>query len=297
VVAVVVVVVVAVGVVPLTCHRTVISNCHHMVTFLLAAALLARTVVHGDVYGRVDPDGAALVVGAFHRSVYAVDEAERLDARYVQVGGTVVVTPAYVAPGAYVEVAPAPFVVLRVGLDAFGFLGVPGGQGLLRFHDATHGFGSEALASLAGDERTGLAGRASASLTLRAKWGPLIPRVDVAASAYRFADPGPYLYESEHDTLLAPADGLLEGRAALLVQAWRAGSDSLLVAGPVVEATRTAVTGLARTRVGALGYFVPVDVWGALRRPHVFATGGVDAVDPNHAGEPYAVLGVGAEWE
>jgi hypothetical protein len=267
-----------------------------MVTWLLLlAAGLSRTVVHADTLVRANPGGAAVVAGAFHRRVLDRDEEEHVDAAYVQAGVGLTLTPAYAQPGVHVEASPAPFAILRVEGSALRFSGFA--QGLLRFDSATAPFGGGVLSARAGEEQAAWGARLATTLTLRARVGALIPRLEASVAAYRFDDRGPFLYESEYDTLLAQKDALVCVRALGLVRAWHAGEDAVLLAGPAVEVVRTVETRLARTRVGAVGYFVPVDAWGALRRPRVFALGGVDAVDRNRAGTPYALLGIGADFE
>jgi hypothetical protein len=260
-----------------------------------AAAPPSHVIGSGDVFGRLAPAGTAVLAGIRYQRVFGYDEKERYETSYVQAGAALLVCPPYLEPGLSVELLPVPFLVLRAEGNLFRFNGMY--QGLLRFPTAKSAFGDAQLESLSGKEQEGWAERGLLSATVRLKFGPVVIRSETAGALYHFEDPGPYLYESEYDTLLAPTDGIIDNRSQVLFQIYRGSGDATLLVGPAYEVTRAVTTKLNRERVGGAAYFVPVDAWGGIRRPHAFFYSGVNVTDPNRTGAPFAVLGIGAEIE
>jgi hypothetical protein len=253
----------------------------------------ARVIGQFDAMGRVNPPGEALSGGVAYRSVLAYDDARHHERAAWEIGAGVIVTPAFVEPGVHAELVPLPFLALRAEGNAFAFLGA--NLGLARFPAANSAFGDAQLATAPVRATTGE--RAAGTLTLRTEIGRFVPRNETTVAYYHFEDAGPYIYENENDTLLAPSDGLLVNRTQLLVEAWRGGKDATLLVGPSYEQVRTFSTALDRGRAGAVASWVPADAWGALRRPRVLVLAGFDVVDPNRRGQPYALLGIGADVE
>jgi hypothetical protein len=249
----------------------------------------------GDAFARVAPVGIALVAGVRYKHVSSFDEEEHYDVSSVEFGGTVLACPAYVEPGVHIEYLPFPFLVLRAEGDIFKFTGAY--AGLLRFPSAGSAFGDTQLNAMRGQEQGAWAERGAATATLRAKVGPMIARSETTVGVYHFEDKGPYLYESEYDTLLARSDALVDNRSQLFVQAYRGSGDVILLVGPAYEVTRSIATGLNRERVGGALVLVPADAWGDFRRPRLVIYAGVNVTDPNRTGTPFGLLGLGFDIE
>jgi hypothetical protein len=254
-----------------------------------------ETVVHADVVGAVNPDGAMVVMGAFRRWISEFHNVHAVPSAYLQAGGMLGVNPAYGQVSVYGEWMPAIFAQLRLQYDLYGFFGANGA--LLSFPSADAPFGDDQIEALEGQEEAGLAHRLFVQPTLRAKFGPLYLRNQSDAGYYRFDGNGPYFLEREYDTLLKDGDFLLANRTHALFELWKGAGESLLLAGPFYELTHAVDAALTRQRVGAAFYWVPRDSLWFLSRPRVYAEAGYNLQDRNRDDAFFAVFGVGVDYD
>jgi len=254
-----------------------------------------RAVAHVDAIARLEPAGVMLSTGLFVRRTFAVDEESKTERSYLQGGLGLALTPASFEPRAHVEYRPFTSFALRMEGGPVRYFGE--NYGLLSFDSADADFGDDALSERRGDERAAWGLRGAFSLLPRAKLGPVLCQTRLAITGYRFDDTGPYVYEPEHDLLLATSDVVLSSRTDFLFTAYEGAGAETLLAGPMMESLRAWETELSRTRLGGSVFFVPADSFASFRRPRLFASAGVNVSDPNRKGEPFANLGVGADME
>ena len=98
------------------------------------------------------------------------------------------------------------------------------------------------------------------------------------------------------DTLLRRNDVIIGASLRMLWQVYRTGKRATLLVGPDYAYHRALRAGLDRHRVGLTAVWVPGDRWGVMGTPRLFALAGVNAHDPNRAGQPYGLLGVGSTF-
>jgi hypothetical protein len=254
-----------------------------------------RSVAFADVGVRVAPVGAMLTSGIFFRRTFAADESGRFERSYLQGGVALGITPASFQPQAHLEYLPAPFLALRADFAATRYFGET--YGLYRFESADADFGDDALSNRKGDGRSVWGFKGGLSLLPRAKFGSLLILSKLSFTGYRYDDPGPYVWEPELDTLLSTSDYVFQSRTDFLFELHRGPGAESFMLGPTVDSMRTIDSALSRTRAGATTWFVPAEQWANLRRPRLYATAGVNIDDPNRSGEPFAMLGIGADME
>lgn len=253
-----------------------------------------RVLATADVAARIGPPGAALRVGLVLHHSYEVDASGGQENSYLEGGLAVVATPATLEPQAHLEYLPVPFLVLRAEFAAVRYLGI--NYGLLNFDSPQADFGSAALSARKGDEQTAWGIRGGVSVTPRVKFGRVLLRSKLSATAYRFDQPGPYVYDADLDTLLGTTDLVLTNRSDMLFELHRGPGAETLLLGPSVEVRRTLDSALSRTRVGAALWYVPSERWGDLHQPRFYAQAGINLTDPNRQGEPFGALGFGADF-
>ncbi len=135
------------------------------------------------------------------------------------------------------------------------------------------------------------------SPVLRAKVGRLVIRNQSDVDRYVLSRSSGWYYEWEYDTLLAASDWLIANRTALMVELWRGAKDATLLVGPMYDITRAGAAKIIRQRVGLSAYWAPAARWLGFDRPKVYALAGVNLSDRNREGEPFALLGVGGDFE
>lgn len=253
-----------------------------------------RVLGTADLAARVGPAGAAARAGLVLHHTYGVAESGDDESSYLEGGVAFVATPATLEPQAHVELLPVPFLVLRGEFGAIRYLGT--NYGLLSFDSADADFGSQVLSARKGGERAAWGTRAALSLTPRIELGPVVLRSKLSFAAYHFDRGGPYVYEAELDTLLHTTDFVLTSNSDVLFQLHDGPGAEALLLGPSVEVRRTFDSALTRTRVGVSLWYVPSDHWGNLHQPRLYAQAGVNLVDPNRKGEPFAGAGFGADF-
>jgi hypothetical protein len=220
---------------------------------------------------------------------------EAVPSSYLQAGTMLGVNPAYAQASVYGEWMPAIFAQLRLQYDLYGFFGANGA--LLSFPSARSPFGDREIDALKGHEESGIGHRLFLQPTLRGKIGPLYLRNQTDIAYYRFDARGPFFFEREYDTLLKDGDFLLANRTHALFELWKGKTDQILLAGPFYEVTHAADAGLTRQRIGLGVYWVPVDRLWSLSRPRFYAEVGYNAHDRNRNHEPFAVFGVGFDYD
>ncbi len=272
---------------------------HALVALLALAAAPAhgdgRTVLSADLYARWNPLGLTASLEAARRRDRPDGDGPLLRGRYLRAGAALSVNPAWVQVGPRVEWVPWAPLQLVSGYDLFGFFGAYGT--LLRLSSDRAPFGRSALDARSGEERSGLAHRLFVEPTLRVRAGRLLFRSANTLAGYRLAGREGTYYESEYDTLLRERDLLFQSRTTVTAELSRQGSGPSLLVGPAYEYTRAARTGVERQRLGALVFWVPAARAFGLDRPRVLVFGGVNLVDRNRNGEPFGILGLGADLD
>ncbi|HTP29896.1 MAG TPA: hypothetical protein VMK12_30090 [Anaeromyxobacteraceae bacterium] len=258
-----------------------------------AGAATARTTVSTDLVALVAPDGIVLTTSLLRHWDLADGDSVLLRGRYFETGISVAANPAAVTGGLFAEWVPVAPLQLRVGYDAYGFLGCNGA--LLRFPSSTSRFGKAEIDAAAGSETAGLGHRLLFTPTLRGELGSLLLQSQTDLAWYALSNREGWYYEMEYDTLLAKRDFLVSNRTTLLGELWRGGGEASWRIGPGYEVTYAGRAHIARERVEGVLFWSPTDRWGAIRRPRLLAIGGVDLIDRNRQGEPFALMSLGAD--
>ena len=255
----------------------------------------SRVLGSADIAGRIGPVGAALRAGLVLHHTLDVTPSRQDEDSYLEAGVALTATPASLEPQAHIEYMPARFLVLRGDFAAMRYLGT--NYGLLRFDSADADFSQDTLSERKGDEQQSWGMKAGFSALPRVKFGPVLLCSTLSLTAYRFDDAGPYVYEAELDTLLARTDLVFTGRSDILFELHDGPGAETLLVGPMLESRRSFDSDLSRTRLGASLWYVPTNEWANMHRPRLYAMAGVNASDPNRSGEPFAALGLGADFE
>lgn len=253
-----------------------------------------RVLGSADFAARVGPVGMAARAGLVLHHTYEVDVSGDYEMSYLEGGLAIVATPATLEPQAHFEYLPVPFLLLRGELAAVHYLGT--NYGLLNFESRNADFSGAALSARKGDEQKAWGVRGGLSVTPRVKVGPVLLRSKLSITAYRFDQPGPYVYDADLDTLLGTTDLVFASRSDLLFELHDGPGAETLLLGPSVEVTRTVDSALSRARVGAVLWYVPTERWGNLYQPRLYAQAGINASDPNRSGEPFSSGGFGADF-
>jgi hypothetical protein len=277
----------------LVCCALLAASCR-----LLAANARAepsRVIAQIDAGVRGNPLGLGIVGGVYYRDVWSHDAAQDFDTSYLQLGGTAQVNPAYLQPSVHVELVPVPFLVLRAEYALQLFMGM--NTGLLRFDSERAPFGADVLDERKGDEQSAVAQRAQGQLVLRAAVDRLYASIDNQLYFYAFHDPGPYLYESEFDTLLERRDFVYNGRAQVALDVSSRATLALTLLGGFYERTEPLRTDLRRQRVGGFVYFEPERGWLGFAASRVFGQAGVNLEDRNREHGVFGLVGAGVDFE
>jgi hypothetical protein len=255
----------------------------------------ARTTVYADFYALAAPDGLMLTVGALRHYDFEDRDAPLLQGRYVETGISVEANPAYGLGALFAEWVPIAPLQLRAEYGAYAFFGRNGA--LLRFPSASSRFGKAEIEAAAGSEERGIGHRLLLSPTLRAQVGRIVLRSQTDLAWFALSNTAGWFYEMEYDTLLAKRDLLVSHRSALLLRLWRGRGEATWLAGPAYEVTHAGRSGITRQRVEGVLFWSPADRLGALLRPRLVATSGVNLEDRNRRHQPFAVAGLGADLD
>ncbi|HET9555308.1 MAG TPA: hypothetical protein VFP50_20250 [Anaeromyxobacteraceae bacterium] len=255
----------------------------------------ARTTLSADLVARAAPAGLYLALSALRRWDQPDGDSLLLRGRYLQAGVAAGSSPSLAQAGLFAEWVPLAPLQLRLQYDALLYYGAFGS--LVRLPSASAPFGPAALRALDGTEESALGHRLLATPVLRARLGRLVLRNETQLALYRLPARGAFVYDAEYDTLLASRDAVVSNRLAALWEAWRGPGDALLLAGPAWEVTHSGKAGLTRQRAEAVLFWSPADRLGPFARPRIFGVGGVNVRDRNRQGDPFAVVGAGADLD
>jgi hypothetical protein len=248
-----------------------------------------------DAFARAAPDGAMLVTGVLRRWGVEDGDSALLRGRYLEFGASLGVNPAYTQAAARVEWVPIAPLQLRLQYDLYGFFGANGA--LLRFPSASSRFGAPEIDAAGGSEKGGLGQRLLLSPVLRARVGPIVLRSQTDLAWFALSSSPGWFYEWEYDTLVARRDLVVSNRSTVFFELWHGAGEAMLLAGPGYEVTHAARAGITRQRAEGVLFWSPADRLGFLARPRLFAMGGVNVVDRNRRGDPFAVVGVGVDLD
>jgi len=260
-----------------------------------ALAAESRTTLQSDLFARAAPGGVMLVTSVYRRWGLEDGASPLLRDRYVQLGASVGVNPAYTQGGPHVEWQPLAVLQLRAQYDFYGFFGANGA--LLRFPSASSRFGGSEIDAASGSATGGLGQRLLLTPVLRARVGPVVLRSQTDLGWFFLSPGGSWFYDWEYDTLIARHDFVVSNRSAVLCELWRGTGEAAFMVGPGYEVTHAAKAGITRQRVEAVAFWSPVARLGVFARPRAFAVAGVNLVDRNRAGDPFGVFGVGADLD
>lgn len=239
----------------------------------------------------------ALGIGLFNllidRRVYEVDTDYGMEWAYWQTAVGLMVSPAYAQASMHVEWQPAGFLQLRADYSLFAFFGMQGGLHGLETPDEPYDIDRDS--SLPGSDKAALGHRGLLRPVLAAQVGPIILRNQTDLALYSVDTTSPYFYEMEYDFLLKRTDLLVMNQTQLLVQAWKARREAMLLAGGIYDVTYALESDIRRQRAGAAVVWQPVDPWGPLDRFRVYLIAGWILEDPNRENEPFLILGVGTD--
>lgn len=247
-------------------------------------------VLEADLAASAAPDGIQLNLAASLRRTWRGSEPE--PEACLQAGALGAVNPAFGHAGLFLEVQPAPFLLLRAEAEGFRYFGSRGS--LLSFDRADAGFGSRELDARKGQEESTGGRRLVLQATPQVQAGHLAFRHQVTASFWRFGGRGPWFYEADSDTLLRDGDRVLD-QQSLLCWAFRPAAWTFW-AGITYQDTRARAAGLLRQRAGLTCAFEaaePRPGWGRLRGGVVV---GRNLEDRNRKGDLYAMGSVGTRF-
>jgi hypothetical protein len=261
-----------------------------LATLPLAAHGPWHPVADLDGFAVVAPDGVQATGALGLRRTLAGDPREP-DA-YLQAGALGSLTLAYGTAGAYLEVQPAPFLVLRAERSATRYFGRWGA--LLFFPSSASPFGDAEMKALKGREEAAWGSRWTLQATPQARLGPLVFRHQLTFAWWRFSGRGPWFYEYENDTLLRDGDRTRDHQTFLSWES-RLGAFRTYV-GPTWQQTRAMEAGLLRKRWGlALAFEAarPGARWGLPRGGLIL---GRNQEDRNRKGDLYLALNLGTTF-
>jgi len=210
---------------------------------------------------------------------------------YLKLGATVGANPAYAQVGAYVEVFPFPFFGLRAQADMQRYFGANGA--LLEFPTAEADYSPERIGDMGGQERTGSAWRFLVAPTLRARFGRILVNNRATMERFDFRDRGPWLYEWEHDTLLAARDWVITVRSEILYSFGEDLASPGWCTGPAWDLTRADGADRSRIRLAWVTTWRPRGNLGVFQQPWVFAKVGTPIRDRYREGNLFVIAGVG----
>jgi hypothetical protein len=260
-----------------------------------SSASVGTTMISADVVGRHGPAGVMLFAGGARRWTQEDGRSPLEQGRYVQLGASVGVNPAYAQGSVAAEWVPVAVLQLRLQYDAFAFFGANGA--LLQLPSKDAAFGRDDLDALSGEEEARLGHRVMFSPVLRAKLGPIVLRNQTELDWYRLSGTDGWYYEWEHDTLLDESDWLIANGTTVFFELWDGPGEATFLAGPTYDLTRAGGAGITRQRAGVSLYFAPTARWLGLHRVRVHALAGVNLSDRNREGQPFAVLGLGGDLD
>ncbi|WP_394850183.1 hypothetical protein LZC95_22335 [Pendulispora brunnea] len=229
-----------------------------------------NAALFADLFTRVNPGGIMLVVGGLYRYRYAHYDTPVLGDPHVQVGASAGVNPLYSQFSVFGEWLPLAILQLGARYDHF-----------VRY----------------GDDSARAYDRFQLNPVLRGKLWKILLLNQVFLSFYQFPRGKEPYEETEYDTYLMPRDLVVQDRTLLLGELWARGRVERLYAGPVYEWTYSRDLDRSRQRVGGAVLWVPAERFGFASRPRLFAMTGINLVDPRHDGEPFLVVGVGADYD
>jgi hypothetical protein len=248
-------------------------------------------VYHADIFGRMNPSGIMLTLGAFRRWSGLLDPEYGMPSSYQQLGIALGVNPAYAQASIYGEWKPARFIQIRLQYDLQGYFGENGA--LLSFPSGGAKFGKKEVDALSGQEETGWGHRLLLQPVITGKVGPIIIRNNTDLAYYRFGGRGPYFYEWEYDTLLKDGDFLINNITAFLVEAWKGGGSKILLVGPFYQITHAADADITRQRAGLQLFWAPAESIWAFSKPRIYGQLGVNLQDRNRENQMFLEMGLG----
>jgi hypothetical protein len=258
----------------------------------------SRVAAHVSAVGKANPGFVEAMAGGYYRHVITTDPSivgKDSETQYVQFGGGFGVSSGYFKPQAHLEVKPMKMLTLRAEYDFFAY----GGQqhALTAFPSKDSDFGPTALSNATEETGTGHKIMLQSRSTL--KLGPVYLKNKTEIAYYYMTgnDQGAYMYEVEHDTLVAKGDVIFNAHTDVFFKPWEGRGDAGLFLGPTIEGQHAFRSNLSRTRVGAGAAFTPVHQIGWMVRPTIQIEGGVNAVDPNRQGEPFGTLAFSTEFQ
>jgi hypothetical protein len=250
-----------------------------------------RSWAWADFAGAVDPVGLRLQVGWSVRRTIPDGEGLLRRGREVQAGVSVASTPSYGQLGAEFSAVPLAVLEVRARYRLTGFYGAYGA--LWRLPSRRAPFGDRELRDARGTP--GLGQSLSGAVALRARFGRVIVRDELAAAFLLLSRDRGWYYLPEETLLVAPQDAILADQLVVLGELWKGEGDAALLAGPLVDYTRGVRADLTRVRAGALLRWTSAGRLGWLRRPSIGAAAGVYLRERNRRGQAFAGLVVGAE--
>ena len=173
-----------------------------------------------------------------------------LSEAHVALGGTAALTPAALRGGAWVEIAPVSFFVVRAGVDPSQYFGTF--DALTSFESRTDAFDSDARKARA----TAKAGRATkfyVEPTLQIRVGHVAGKSTLGVERWSASVAGPLFYEPTRDALMAVSGDRLTTWSTVVLYEHRQKGGGTLSVGPMHSLTRVHGNTLNQIqRVGAV---------------------------------------------
>lgn len=261
-----------------------------LLTPLAAPAGDWRRVLEADLGGYVRPEGLQFSAAASLQRDWGGTPGA--PSAYLQSGLLTGLTPAYGFGGLFLEVQPAPVLVLRAEAQGYRFFG--DSASLLSFARPTDPFGRQDLLARRGQEETGQGRRLRLQATPQGQVGQVVARYQASAAWWRFEGRGPWFFEQEYDTLLRDGDRTFD---QLLFVGWAFEVSGLsLFAGPMAQDTRAREAGLVRRRLGLALSWESGDARGRWGRVRGGVAVGRNTSDRNRGGETWGQGSLGTAW-
>ncbi len=262
-----------------------------MILFCSAPGIMAeklvpgnKTVFHGDVISRLNPNGIMVFLGGTYQHTYGVSEKHNIESGYWKTGIMAGLNPAYAQMGGFLEWQPLLFLRIKGGVDYYGYFG---GYGSLASLDSPEpDFGRKRLQ--AANEKRDSGHRWLFEPAIRFKTGRILWLHQMRLAYYQFNGTGPLFYEAEYNTLLKNGDTLRWNTTHLMFEIFRQGKDRLMI-GPYYEATKAVSTSLTRERLGAQFYQT-------VQNNRLYGQIGTNIKDKNRKNELFLILDFGVSF-
>ncbi len=179
------------------------------------------------------------------RQPLSASQRALLSDAHIAVGGSAAATPASLRGGAWIEIAPVSFLVVRAGVDPAHYFGTF--DSLTSFDSRRDAFDADARKAR-GSAEAGRTTRFYVTPSLQMRAGHFAGRTSVDIERWSSTASGPLFYEPTRDTLLAVAGDRLTALSTVLLYERAAAGGGTWSVGPTHSLSRVGRTSLNQTQ-------------------------------------------------